>query len=661
MRFLWWVWWLGFVVLGTGTAGAQSGAEVVLPTSFAGARCGFVTDCTGFEALGLHLGSSGVLAVAQPGSEARSWALHGGLRASLTALDWLEVGAAASGRVLRGADGGLVRESLPLQLFARARALPLPVFGGSQPRLAVTYQHELALPHLGLGSGRSSGLLRLVASDVVGRLELTGSVGLQLGREEGTGIAPQQLELGGSASLWFWQRGQATEPGSELRLQAEALYRFPVATEPGRQGTVLLGLLGQTATGYGGGVAVGAQLWDRQPGLLVLARLGVSWGAAHDNPWATKKAGEPKTTPEWIWKLLGAIDPVVAADGCVWTDEESADWPAERWFCIGKPAPEDSRQIVLPDGRRVAAGTHVWELGKSLRLDDGSYLADIPLPARLLRAVRHRFWRGNSLTAHQQAEHKRQFCEGKTGVLAGAGDLGTAQMVANDPHGSQAALATEELMRAVLCSDMAFGPGDPRALAEAASQMSTLGSLGRRGPLRAKPLLPGRLLDEVAPPSVAKGSGGGKVQAGVAEHGGPPVVAVGSGPPVLSAKMRTHLFSGEVDKWGESKGWHHEASGAKSKGTYVIESTRSAPDDSGVYRANVIIEGVKKKKISTFFPQHWTEAQVEQAIAEAFANKQPVLTNPNAFRGISKSGVSVEFLIFKDGKMNAVYPVYKKP
>jgi hypothetical protein len=70
---------------------------------------------------------------------------------------------------------------------------------------------------------------------------------------------------------------------------------------------------------------------------------------------------------------------------------------------------------------------------------------------------------------------------------------------------------------------MAFGPGDPRALAEAASQMSSLGSLGRRGPLRAKPLLPGRLLDEVAPPSVAKGSGGGKVQAGVAEHGVPPV------------------------------------------------------------------------------------------------------------------------------------------
>lgn len=525
MRFLWLVWWLGFVVLGAGAAGAQSGSEVVLPSPFAGARCGFVTDCTGFETLGLHLGSLGVLAVAQPGSEARSLALQGGLRASLTALDWLEVGAAASGRVLRGADGGLVRDSLPLQLFARARVLPLPVFGGAQPRLAVTYQHELALPHLGLGSARSSGLLRLVASDVVGRLELTGSVGLQLGREEGTGIVPQQLELGGSASLWFWQRGQATEPGSELRLQAEALYRFPVATELGRQGTVLLGLLGQTATGYGGGVAVGAQLWDRQPGLLVMARLGVSWGAAHDNPWATKKAGEPKTTPEWIWKLLGAIDPVVAADGCVWTDQESADWPAERWFCIGKPAPEDSRQIVLPDGRRVAAGTHVWELGKSLRLDDGSYLADIPLPARLLRAVRHRFWRGNSLTAHEQAEHKRQFCEGKTGVLAGAGDLGTAQMVASDPHGSQAALATEELMRAVLCSDMAFGPGDPRALAEAASQMSTLGSLGRRGPLRAKPLLPGRLLDEVAPPSGAKGSGGGKVQAGVAEHGVPPVKA----------------------------------------------------------------------------------------------------------------------------------------
>ena len=65
MRFLWLVWWLGFAMLGTGAAGAQTGSEAVLPSPFAGARCGFVTDCTGFEALGLHLGSSGVLAVAQ--------------------------------------------------------------------------------------------------------------------------------------------------------------------------------------------------------------------------------------------------------------------------------------------------------------------------------------------------------------------------------------------------------------------------------------------------------------------------------------------------------------------------------------------------------------------------------------------------------------------
>jgi len=124
--------------------------------------------------------------------------------------------------------------------------------------------------------------------------------------------------------------------------------------------------------------------------------------------------------------------------------------------------------------------------------------------------------------------------------------------------------------------------------------------------------------------------------------------------------MRTHLFSGEVDKWGESKGWHHEASGAKSKGTYVIESTRSAPDANGVYRANVIIEGVKKKKISTFFPQHWTEAQVEQAIAEAYQTKIQSPRSPLVFEGSSRSGIKIEFLISPQGVLHAAYPLYKK-
>lgn len=91
-----------------------------------------------------------------------------------------------------------------------------------------------------------------------------------------------------------------------------------------------------------------------------------------------------------------------------------------------------------------------------------------------------------------------------------------------------------------------------------------------------------------------------------AEHLSPPERVASP----LSDKARSHIYIGDVSK-GEGKGWHYEPTGDAAQGTYVVESTRSASDNNGVYAANVFIQGIKKKSRSSFFPRDWTQEEVE--------------------------------------------------
>ena len=125
----------------------------------------------------------------------------------------------------------------------------------------------------------------------------------------------------------------------------------------------------------------------------------------------------------------------------------------------------------------------------------------------------------------------------------------------------------------------------------------------------------------------------------------------------LTDKARSHIFSGDVDtKYGKSQGWHYERSADRSKGTYVIEGTRSAPDQHGIYKAKVVIAGVEKKDISSFFPKEWSQEQVETAVLEAYANRQP--TKSVRYEGFSKSGVKIEMWLDAKGAILTAYPKY---
>lgn len=461
------LWWLG---LAGEVWGQTAGPVLAAP----GARCRFLAECSQLDAIGLHLGTS--IAMAADGRRSRVDA-QGGLRLSLTAGEVVEVGAAVSGQLVAAEVGERLLVGSPVSLFARVRLLPLPLgaLAAAPLRLALGYQHELVADPLGPGEspGWSRGTLRLIAGQRRGRFELDGSVGLVLAQPGGERLRLVGYELAAGASLRLLGGGGSSK---ELDLTAEALARAAVGSRLPNQQALLLGLLGRTPSGYGGGLALGVAALDGQAGVLAMTRLQISWGKAHHNPWAERKAAEPETTPAFIWMLLGAIDPVLGADGCVWTDAKPQR-PSRQWFCIGHPAPDDPTRIVLPNQQRIAVGTHLWEFGKSLWLNDGTKVVEIPLLAR----YRQKVW-------EYLAEHWPQgeaggdsaaqpLCEGKIGLLHGL-DQGSAMMVANDDGGG-AALLGAELLRELQCNP------DPSLHDQALQTFNVLGLLRRRGPVRA--------------------------------------------------------------------------------------------------------------------------------------------------------------------------------
>ncbi|WP_339267577.1 EndoU domain-containing protein [Paenibacillus sp. FSL K6-1330] len=79
------------------------------------------------------------------------------------------------------------------------------------------------------------------------------------------------------------------------------------------------------------------------------------------------------------------------------------------------------------------------------------------------------------------------------------------------------------------------------------------------------------------------------------------------------------------------------------------------PNEFGVYRVNIEVNGVLKKVKVTFFPKKWTPQQVIDAINEAFANKE--VHKNNKYRGNTDAGMRIEMVI-RNGKIISAYPLY---
>jgi hypothetical protein len=472
---------------------AQTEPSVSSGLLLPGAACGLLAPCTRLGELGLHL--SAVTSV-RTDRDRSVFDAHGQLRGAVTFLDLAEVGGQLAGHLGRDPAGAVVVHSSPATVYARLRVFPLPFLRAhpeSTLRVVFHAQHDLVTEQLGQHESPSLSRTTLLAigGTSYGPIDLDGSLGVVFAHDAQRRPQQSAFTVGLASSVWF-QRPVRSRPSAQLRLQVDALYQFAQDKRFSNQGTILAGLIGRTHKGVGGSVAAGPEFVGEHVGVRILAGFQVTWGPQVKNPWAERKAAEPHTTPAWIWTLLGALDPILREDGCVWTDP-TPHQASYNWFCIGKPDPTQPGQILLPNGQRLPVGTHLWEWGTTLHADDGTKVADIPWNARFRKAVLDHV---GALLEHI-SEPDPALCDGRIDPIPRGLDAGWASVVANDDMGGRAAVVGMQIYRELTCHP------------EAQSSIEILGLLGKvggKGPLRAKPTLGD---DRYSPaPGKSRSSGG---------------------------------------------------------------------------------------------------------------------------------------------------------
>ena len=343
--------------------------------------------------------------------------------------------------------------------------------------------------------------------------------------------------------------------------------------------------------------------------------------------------------PDWYLDYF-MVDPILEADGCLYTDPSSIG--RIKIICVGEPDPIDKDTIIHRDGRRFPVGLHVWidKTDGTLMTEDRQILAKPDektaklaiVVQQLVEVVRRR----------EQKTGKPCFLKG--GTLHTVQSPAFAATLAHDDFGGGASLLGYELARMIFCGGEPLAGGVPPFLPFG----KRLGSAFRTGNQKVADLIEHQ--QPAAPPTSAAPSAPARPQPVATEPAS-----------ILTAESRKHIFNGDVDpNGGRARGWHHEPTGDKNKGTKIVEGTQSPPDPHGVYEGNVMIEGVKKGDRSTFFPKDWTEKQVESAIEEAYNNRKPG-SKPGRFTGTTASGMEVELRLFKKGEIDSAYPVYKGP
>jgi len=534
----------------------------------------------------------------------------------------------------------------PLVVGLRVRLWPWLDRGG--PDLALSLTQTVPSRWLGSGDVPPETAASVAGSKLWRWLQLDGSVGL-LWRD---GVSkPLGLRLSASGAVRLYQTPDPTLPRDSYRagLQASALFPLDPTAMPSSF-TALAIFEAATDRGLRFALGIGVISEGRSVGSTALAQLSYSWGLRY-------RTGDGRAgiggMPDWYIDAF-LIDPILEADGCIYTDPSSIG--RIKILCVGTPDPIDAGTIIHRDGRRFPVGLHVW-IDKS----DGTLLTEAreilgrpdEKTAQLAIVVQQLV---EVVKRKEQKTGKPCFLRG--GILHAVSDASLAAMVAYDEQGGGASLLGYELARMIFCdaeplaggvpSPLSFGKG-PRAASAVARQRVSEVIEHEKPAASPSPLSPS------TKPSPAATSGA------PASNPGSRAATSAEAASALTDKGRGHIFYGDVDpKNGVARGWHHEPSGDKAKGTYIVEGTRSPPDEHGVYSGNVSIDGVKKGARSSFFPKDWTEQQVEAAIEEAYRNRKPD-KEPNFFTGRTSSGVEVEMQLNSKGQIHTAYPVYKGP
>lgn len=583
-------------------------------------QCHFLGDCAKFDALALK---AGLVSWVRGTGDKSFAALSGLVHASISFFDIAELGGAFGGHLTHDEAAAFHDASMPGRLYAKLRLWPMPWrqrAASGTPELAVAYERSFTAEKLGKDEppGFDTNTLSLLLSRAFGPMDLDVSVGALWGT--GQPELRRAVRITGSAAVRLFGLAKSLTPDEQLRVMVQAAYRFSLPGDSTPADAYLLGGVEEvTHSGYRFGLAVGPYVLGSRVGGLGMFTFSAAWGARYRNPLAESLASQPPWIPK-VWMDLFHVDPVLEKDGCILTDPAAYRM---RIKCVGHPDPKDPNTIILDDGRRLAAGTHLW-----IR-DDGMLITQRQEEVAQLDADRAK----KAILVQQMVSYLRS-----SGDKTKPCRLAHAVLEEAARSNVFALATTLEAAPGLMMADWlnAFQACGLLGSAMSGGILPPIGRLGTRSGMGHMPAFSGKA-----------------GQQGEAEHA-PPVAPIHIG---LDDKTRSHVFYGDINK-NKSTGWHYEPSADPKKGTYVIEETRSVPDKYGVYEANVVIEGIKKGPRSTFFPKDWSAAQVEQAIVETYQNGKPDPHRPWLIKGTTNRGVEIQ-LELKGGQIQSAYPLYK--
>lgn len=108
--------------------------------------------------------------------------------------------------------------------------------------------------------------------------------------------------------------------------------------------------------------------------------------------------------------------------------------------------------------------------------------------------------------------------------------------------------------------------------------------------------------------------------------------------------LERHVFEGELRPSGRAVGYHHREGGEDHGDAKVVESSKTAPDEHGVYEANWTTtrpDGSTAEKKSSFFPDSYSQADVRNATREAFDNRSATSVN-GQWEGVTSDGMTIQ-------------------
>lgn len=107
-----------------------------------------------------------------------------------------------------------------------------------------------------------------------------------------------------------------------------------------------------------------------------------------------------------------------------------------------------------------------------------------------------------------------------------------------------------------------------------------------------------------------------------------------------------HIFEGD-----SGGGWHYYPTGKNKDGNEILEITRSN-QNTGVYDARVLVNG--NEKMSTFFPDYWSEREVLEAINDGFEQRK--FNNEFGEWVATVRSIEIRLNIDQNGKLISAFP-----